>query len=93
MLKLEKSKYLNSIFQSSYTKYEKMLPCKIVYYKKIYKFEMLYFFIICIFLFLIKKNTNENPKFNFLTLIYEIREKTLICKIARCSKIYKFCLT
>ena len=39
MLKLEKSQYLNSIFQSNYTRYDKTLSYKIVDYKNIYKFE------------------------------------------------------
>ena len=72
MLKLEKSQYLNSIFQLNYTKYEKKLRYKIVYYIKIYKFESQHFFIRCIFFFLIKKYTIENPKFNFLTIICDM---------------------
>ena len=44
MLKLEKSQYLNSIFQLNYMRYEKTLSYEITYYKKIYKFESLHFF-------------------------------------------------
>ena len=74
MLKLDKSQYLNSIFQLNYTKYEKSYGTKL-FTIKIYKFESQYFFIRCIFFFLIQKNTIENPKFNFLTIICEIRKK------------------
>ena len=76
MLKVEKSQYLHSIFQLNYTKYEKMLWYKIVHYIKIYKFEPQHFSIRCIFFFLIKKNITKNPKFNFLTIIYEIHVET-----------------
>ena len=74
MLKLVKSQYLNFIFQLNYTRYDNKLLHKIVYYKKIYKFESQHFFIRCILFFLILKNTIENPKFNFLTIISEIRK-------------------
>ena len=48
-----------------YEIYEKKLSHKIIFYMKIYKFELQHFFIRCIFFFLIQKNTIENPKFNF----------------------------
>ena len=71
MLKLEKkSQYLNSIFQLNYTKQEKTLWYKIFYHIKICKFESQHFFIRCIFFFLISKNTVENRKFKFLTIIH-----------------------
>ena len=38
-------------------------------------FESQHFFIICILFFLIKKNTIENPKYNFFSFLYEIRKK------------------
>ena len=56
MLKVEKSQYQNSIFQLNYTRYEKKLSYKIIFYIKIYKFELQHFFIRCIiniFFFLI----------------------------------------
>ena len=83
MLKLEKSQYIrvNYIFYSNYTRYEKTLSYKIVYYKMICKFESLHFFRRCIFLFFILKNTIENPKFNFLTIICGIRKKRLDGKL------------
>ena len=65
MLKIEKSQYQNSIFQLNYTRYKKKLLYKIIFYIKIYKFELQHFFIRCIFFFLIRKNTIKNPKFNF----------------------------
>ena len=42
---------------------------KILYHKKIYKFELQHFLIICIFVFLIQNITIENLQFNFLTRI------------------------
>ena len=75
MLKLEKSQYLNSFFQLNYTRYDKVLLYKIVYYKKIYKPESPYFFYkMYIFLFNLK-NTIENRKFKFLTIMCEIQKK------------------
>ena len=74
MLKLEKIEYLNSIFQLNNTRYEKTLQYKLVNYIKIHKFESQHFFIRRIFFFLIKKNTIENQKFNFLTIICEIQK-------------------
>ena len=65
MLRLEKSQYQNSIYQLNYTRYEKKLSYKIVFYMKNYKFELQHFFKRCIFFFLIQKNNIENPKFNF----------------------------
>ena len=50
-------------------KYENKLWYKIVYYINIYKFELQHFLIRCIFFFLIEKNTIENPKYDFLTII------------------------
>ena len=40
MLKFEKSQYLNSIFQLNYTRYEKKLTYKIIFYIKINEFEL-----------------------------------------------------
>ena len=65
MLKFLKSQYQNFIFPLNYTRYEKKLFYKIIFYMKIYTFEMQHFFIRFIFFFLIQKNTIENPKFNF----------------------------
>ena len=56
---------IQNIFQLNYTKYKKKLWYKIVHYIKIYKFESEHFFIRCIFVFLIWKNTIENLKFHF----------------------------
>ena len=81
MLILEKSKYLSFIYQSNFTGYDKKLLYKIVYYKKIYKFESTHFFIRCIFFFLIKKNTIENLKFKFLTIICGIQKKRRNAKL------------
>ena len=53
MLKLAKSQYLNSICQFNYTRYEKASSYEIGYYKKIYKFEQLHFFIGFVFFFLV----------------------------------------
>ena len=53
MLKHEIIQYLNSISQLNYTIYEKTLSYKIVYDRKIYKFELLHFFIRCIFFCLV----------------------------------------
>ena len=53
MLELEKSQYQNSIFQLNYTRYEKKLTYKIIFYIKIYKFELQHFFIRYIYFFLI----------------------------------------
>ena len=51
-----------------------------VYHIMIYKFELQHFFIKCIFFFVIQKSNIENPKFNFLIIICEIRKK---CKFAK----------
>ena len=67
MFKLETSQYQNSIFQLNYTRYEKKLPYKIIFYIKIYKFELQHFVIRCIFFFLIKKNTIWKSKIQFFT--------------------------
>ena len=94
MLKLEKSQYSNSIFQLNYTKYEKKLWYKIVYYIKIYKFKSQYFFIRCIFFFLIKKKYYLNSKIQFFNNNMWNTKKNEVCKIVRFNKIlYKFCLT
>ena len=53
MLKLEKGQYENSIFQLNCTRYEKKSSYKIIFYIKIYKFELQQFSIRCIFFFLI----------------------------------------
>ena len=53
MLKLGKSQYQNSFFQLNYTRYEKELSYKIIFYIKIYKFELQHFFMRCIIFFLI----------------------------------------
>ena len=50
MFKLEKSQYLNPISHLNYTRYEKTLSYKIVYYKKILKFKLPHFFITVIYL-------------------------------------------
>ena len=55
MLKLEKSKYLNSIFQLNCTRYENSLSYKNDNYKKIYKFKPQHCFIKYVFFFLIEK--------------------------------------
>ena len=81
MLKLENSQYLNSIFQLNYTRYEKTLSHKIVHYKKIYESKLKHFHIRCISFYLIKKNTIENLKFNFLTIICEIGKKRKLPKL------------
>ena len=71
----------NGFFQLNYTKYERKLWYKIVYYIKIYKFKQQHFSIRCIFFFLIKKITIENLKFNFSTKICEIRKKPKFGKL------------
>ena len=43
MLKLFKSQYQNSIFHLNSTRYEKELSYKIIFYMKIYKFELQHF--------------------------------------------------
>ena len=60
---------------------KKVMIYKIVYYIKFYKFEPQHFFIRCIFFFLIQKNTIENPKFNILTKICEMRKKRKFAKL------------
>ena len=61
--------------------YEKKLWYKIVYYINIYKFESLHFLMRCIFIFLVQKNTIENRKFKFLTIICEIGKKLRNAKL------------
>ena len=47
----------------------------------------------CIIYVLSLKNTIENSKFNFFTIISEKRKKRKFTKIVDFNKIYKFCLT
>ena len=75
MLKLEKSQYLNSIFQFNYNIWdtEKTLWNKIFHYKKIYKFEMQNFVVISLMRAPIRAETFDSiwlnhfmdPKSNF----------------------------
>ena len=81
MLKLEKSQYLNFLCLLNFTKYKKKLCYKIVYCIKIHKFESQYSSIRCIFFILIKNNTIQNSKLNFLTIICEIRKKRKNAKL------------
>ena len=47
---------------------------KILYFKKIEKFQLPYFFMKSIFLFLILINLIENKKFNFLAILCNLRK-------------------
>ena len=54
---------------------KKTLREKIVRFKKIYKFPVVYFFIgVISFLLFIKKRSSKNQKFNFPAKKYEIRK-------------------
>ena len=75
MLYLEKSQYLNSIFQLNYTKYAKnVMVQNCLLHKDLKVWKWKFFYKMYIFLFILK-NTIEKAKFNFLTIIYVIYEK------------------
>ena len=70
---------------------EKMFGNKIIYFNKIYKLPLNYFFYrVFIFSFIHQKRFYENQKFNFSTKIYEISKKCWEKKIVYFKKIYKF---
>ena len=68
-------KIKNCGFRPNNARYEKMLTSKIVYLKKIYKFDFDHFLIKHTVFVLIVKNVTKNQKFNFPNKLCDIRKK------------------
>ena len=83
-------KIKKSIFCPNYVKSEKMLRSKIVYLKKIYKFDFDYFLVKRMVFVLSIKNGFYKIKKSIFRPSYISYEKILRNKIVRLRKIYKF---